>query len=49
MEIGKVFKVTVQEVLIRDEFSVIAQEVPMGDTNLIVVVIIVVLRVRPLV
>ena len=33
-----------QEVLLRDEFSVIAQEVLMGGTNLIVIVIIMVIK-----
>ena len=37
---SNVLKVIVQEVLITDEFSVIAQEVLMGDTSLIVIVVI---------
>ena len=37
---SNVLKVIVQEVLIRDEFSVIAQEVLMGGTSLIVIVVI---------
>ena len=37
---SNVLKVIVQEVLIRDEFSVIVQEVLMGGTSLIVIVVI---------
>ena len=37
---SNVLMVIAQEVLIRDEFSVIVQEVLMGDTSLIVIVVI---------